>query len=236
MATTKALVLILLIYKTLQLCHGNATSSTEPTIYGVSLNSTTGNEIGQITATFIKDFCMGDVIINDDVRRKCCSFVNEDFSRVWFRRGHYLTDFLTEIKRMECSHFRRECEEPTYDFNPFTELVYKRFCDPQELVNVCSREIAHLLLEYNEDIASGDHDNNTTWIEHWKFLADNLDPDQLWLRELIKPCVQVAMFDHGRFTEIVQPFAPFCAMTWTGYDVETAIIHQVSPWTSMSMR
>lgn len=183
-------------------------------------------------------------LMSTQQRNACCSTYYSNFRRKWYTGGHYLTTYLTTLKNLGCVEYENECSKPVYDYTPFTKLVYLTFCDRKCLFEQCTEILQGVIDEYNfqNAMVPVSRNNNVSVDEdRWKNLTASLRPMYMTLESLNVPCVQIALFDRpsggvGRFHEISQPFTLFGDITWVGYDIETAMERDVSPWTSWSIR
>lgn len=156
------------------------------------------------------------------------SYSKPEFSEKWQSGGNYLTTYLTTLKKWKCGQFKTECKNPTYAFNEFTELVYKRFCNITEYRSKCAAEIISNIINEGKMKPNGVITN-----ENWTRLIAQFDAETLSSQNLQKPCLQVAMFDKvgvGRYFEVIHPHIPFHTLVWSGINVRTAQLFQISAW------
>ena len=84
------------------------------------------------------------------------------------------------------------------------------------------------------------HRTQITTIE-FDQLVSKLNLITLSEEDLMKPCVQVAMYDsdsgsQGHYPEIIEPVVPFCSYVWCGFNKGLFTKKRVSPWTCMTKR
>lgn len=116
-----------------------------------------------------------------------------------------------------------ECENQTYNFNKFTDLVYKQFCDPDDLQTSCQNDVRKLVSKQNTTTASFE----------WSILVRQIDRSRLDVQDILNPCVGVALFESvgiGQYFEVIQPHISFCDQVWGGMDADTAQRLSISPW------
>lgn len=171
-------------------------------------------------------------------RNECCAMYYNDFAESWYHGGYYLTTYLTTLKNWKCDEYQFECENPVYDFTPFTKLVYQSFCDRKRLFNSCV-EILHNHSPINVSYVTNARTARDEKL--WRTLTTSLKPREMIMETLNEPCVQIALFDRpsggvGRFHEMCEPFTLFGDITWVGYDMDTAMERDISPWDTYSTR
>lgn len=169
--------------------------------------------------------------------KTCCYYISWNFQRKWYAGGYYLTQYMDSLRRWGCEDYQKQCKSRTYAFNEFTTLVYDRFCNHTMLKSKCTEQVKEVAEKYGFQNQSYGNKQN----RNWTLFIDSLETSSMSLKDLIRPCVQIALFDRkdggvGRFHEIVEPYLPFCDMIWTGYDIDTAINRGVAPWTSLPLR
>lgn len=192
------------------------------------------------TEDFHTKYCYERVFRRDHAK-KCCRKFARRFRYKWRNGGRYLTTHMSRLRDWNCEEFQNECENRRYAFNEFTELVYDRFCNRNEMETKCLDDIMDLIGNYNNENDGTLYGIGESLSNTWYNLSTKLVPSNIRLNDLTRPCVQIALFDRpegdvGRFHEIVEPFFPFCEMVWAGYDIKTTFTRGVSPWTSMSLR
>lgn len=76
---------------------------------------------------------------NGDLRHCNCTY---ELFRVYYSTSRpKLTSFLEKLKAWDCPQFQHECEHRYYNFNRFTFLVYERFCNYSNFIQICSKEL-----------------------------------------------------------------------------------------------
>ena len=70
-----------------------------------------------------------------------CNCIYEEFRVRYSTVGLKLTSFLEKLKTRNCSHFQEECKNKSFNFNNFTYLVYEKFCNTSNFINICSEEL-----------------------------------------------------------------------------------------------
>ena len=97
----------------------------------------------------------------------------------------------------------------------------------------CHDDISRLVAKQNTNVE--------TTSRTFSQLVSKLNLIILTEKELINPCVQVAMYDkdlkrQGRYHEIIEPAVPFCSFVWCGFDENVFTKKLVAPWTCMPSR
>ena len=128
----------------------------------------------------------------------------------------YLWTYLDALKSYDSSQFSQECQEQTYAFTEFTQLVYLRFCNGSKLEKRCFDNLRNIVDRKNV-------------LNTWNDLIHNVNLPQIDDADLINPCLQVAMLDkailtQSRFHEVIA-LVPFCSVVWCGFD-EDVFIHR----------
>nr|XP_039259405.1 uncharacterized protein LOC120335855 [Styela clava] len=175
---------------------------------------------------------------NSSALDRCCRAEMRRYESRWSNGGYYLTTILDRLQRWGCYQFEYECKEPTWNFSEYTSLIYDRFCNHTVLEEKCVKTVQQVVQSYGF-IKPLPRKNKITEAR-WLVLAESLTSSEMHLRDLVKPCIQVALFDKkdggvGRFHEIVEAYFPFCGIQWNGYDYDTAMYRDVSPWTGASL-
>ncbi|XP_018667121.3 uncharacterized protein LOC104265620 isoform X1 [Ciona intestinalis] len=160
----------------------------------------------------------------------------EEIKRVYYREWNtptttkYLTNYLTKLKRENCSEFVKQCSVQTFAFNDFTKLVYKRWCNFTEFQDMCTPDVK----EATQCISNCSL--------NWSQLVDKLGRMKLTEEIILRPCIQVAMYgavaqNHSEhkntYHELHLITVPFCGIVWCGFDNRNIQEHHISHWTCM---
>uniref|UniRef100_UPI00193991D1 uncharacterized protein LOC120338060 n=1 Tax=Styela clava TaxID=7725 RepID=UPI00193991D1 len=213
------------------------------TTTAIAKNGTVSFDNTITSEEFLKASCVGKNVSQATYKKNCCNYISNSFRLSWSVGGQYLTEYLSNLQDWGCEEFEKECENPIYDYTNFTRIVYVRFCNRFALLAKCTEELHKVTKKYNFyaiDATYGSNDALEITDKIWNNLTSSIIPTKMDMKDLLRPCVQIALFDRpsggvGRYHEIVQPYVPFCTMPWDGYDIETAMTRHVSPWTSMSL-
>ena len=159
-----------------------------------------------------------------------CNEIINDFYMNWSDGTRYLTTYLRNLQSLNCSQFHDQCSNPTLDFNPFTNLIYLKFCNQTRLKSKCFDEINSVLSKQSI----------IKLTDSWFEIVDKINFSSLNKMDLEKPCLQVAMYDQNQtsnqYVEIIEPFIPFCSIVWFGSNTEALDLHTTSLWSYMSHR
>ena len=138
----------------------------------------------------------------------------------------YLSTYLATLRAQNYTQFTQECQQQTYAFTEFTELVYLRFCNRSEMLRRCFDELRDFEQNHTIGVIS-----ETTWEE----LIQNIVILQIKSENLANACFQVALLDkapktQARFHEMAAA-VPFCSMVWCGFDEDVFNARDVTFWT-----
>uniref|UniRef100_H2ZK73 Folate receptor-like domain-containing protein n=1 Tax=Ciona savignyi TaxID=51511 RepID=H2ZK73_CIOSA len=79
----------------------------------------------------------GSRISDRNEELNCCNQTFADFSRTWHNEADYITEMMETLSDWNCSQFATECSKPTFNFNSFTGMVYKRTCNRSAFEDDC---------------------------------------------------------------------------------------------------
>lgn len=161
---------------------------------------------------------------------KLCNKTVNEFQEYWYDGNFYLYEYLAILKSLQCPQFQTECQQQTYAFTEFTNLMYLRFCDQIKLEDKCLETLKKLVRKYSSENVTA-----TTWND----VVDVVDSISRFKNEDLKnSCLQIAMFktkNDSQFVEIIDVVVPFCSIVWCGFD--EMVFHQdVSLWTCLKPR
>ena len=163
----------------------------------------------------------------------CCNQTSQNYHRQWFAGRSYLTGYLESLKTWRCPQYKEECSLRTFAYTDFSALVYTRFCnDTSVLEEKCYYEVRSVV-QKQANVAL----QTSTWAE----VVRNLDLSVISDEDLLRPCIQIAMYDidsggHGHYHEVVEPIAPFCSFVWCGFDESVVSSKHISAWTCLPSR
>ncbi|XP_039261707.2 uncharacterized protein LOC120337872 [Styela clava] len=211
-------------------------TTTVPNMGNTSLwaveNNNTRNRSIEFSTAFSRWFCYENKQPIGGYKAKCCKDEYDRYKERWFNGGYYITTLLERLERWQCEEFKMECTARTYNFTTFTDLVYDKFCDRRSMEFKCKSVVTSAVEDY-EFLDSSEK-------LEWMTLANSLVSSKMKIHDVIKPCIQIAIFDSnsggvGRIHEIVEPYLPFCGLLWDGYDIDTAENVTVSAWTNLNV-
>ena len=156
---------------------------------------------------------------------ECCQYTAEEYARYqWATGGRYLTNFMENLKAWNCTQFYEECADPTYDFTDFTKMVYTYFCTYDSFQSDCLTDVETALgVQINP---------NQNWTDALKLMNPSLLSDE----EILNPCTQLAVYEHGAlgerydYSEIIQTAIPTCGWIWQGFHSNTIQGRKITPW------
>ena len=180
--------------------------------------------------------CLHSALLTEDnstTELACCETVVQDYYSTRKLYNGYLSTFLATLQTWKCPQFQQECKRPTFNYTDFTSLIYLRFCNRSLMEAKCYDDILSIVTKQNSEV-------QTTTIKYSQ-LVSKLNLLTLSEEDLMKPCVQVAMYDGdagrpGHYHEIIELFVPFCSFVWCGFDENVFIKKNVAPWTCLSSR
>ena len=178
------------------------------------------------------DFATNLTVGNRTVELSCCDKVVEEFYQKWHFGRFYLSTLLETLQTWHCPQLEEECKSQLFSYTDFTSLMYLRFCNRSVLETRCFDDVRSVV-----EAQTGGSFSIITW----KDAVNNLNLEELGDDDLLKPCLQVAMYDldeggHGHYHEVVEPIAPFCSFIWCGFDESIVETRDISAWTCMPSR
>ena len=180
------------------------------------------------------NFYTGLLISNRTTELEYCKRIVCDYyySKRKSRIG-YLSTFLATLQACRCPQFQQECERQTFTYTDFTSLIYLRFCNRSLMEAKCYDDILSIVTKQNSGVQ--------TKATKYSQLVSRLNLLTLSEEDLIKPCVQVTMYDsdtgrQGQYHEIIEPFVPFCSFVWCGFNENAFTKKDIAPWTCLSSR
>ena len=205
---------------------------------------------------------MPGLSVGDRLRElQCCNETVERYYRDWAIVSLPLTRFLETLRQWNCSQFQEQCNERTFAFTDYTELIYDYFCNYTLLIEKCLSRVVKTVLQRNTELGysmnetlsksseqklentvnvmqTGNYFNDSNT---WKKALSVLQPSQMTLEELLEPCIQVAQYDQeeihdGSYQELVNFLVPSCQLSWCGFSAEAFQNHQISFWTCLSSK
>nr|XP_039254740.1 uncharacterized protein LOC120331682 [Styela clava] len=162
------------------------------------------------------------VLNNRTEELNCCEFIVDDFPYDWYTGGYYLHTFFEKLKLWKCPEFGKVCDDRLYArFSEFSNLVYKYHCDQDEFRETCKSVVADARKVSSE--------------LSWDVVTANMISSEFKLEDLVKPCMQVAIYGsrsggYGYYHEVVDAFAPFCDISWCGFDAKTIEERGITSW------
>nr|XP_018672924.2 uncharacterized protein LOC108951013 [Ciona intestinalis]BBC53702.1 Ci-LF-2 receptor [Ciona intestinalis] len=171
-----------------------------------------------------------DIRRNESLRLETCEIIHKNYTAAWSSGGNYISEYLSIIEDLNCTFFKEECEQRVYAFTTFSSLHYDRSCNRSKFESQCFSTLF---------LASSARGTN---ISNWNELLRDLRTLSLTNEELYDPCIQVALYDaavqergkYGYYHEMKNAFAPFCGLTWCGFDAENLNKNPLSIWFCMA--
>ena len=153
-----------------------------------------------------------------------------------------LTSYLGILERFNCPQFQTECELRTvYDIHPYASKVYDYFCNHDEFQSSCTDVInqtlrsAGLLTQIKLEIESFNDIRNVTFHQNlqWKLMIRALNSSSLQHEHLIKPCVQVALYELSKhrlenYYEVCYTQFSFVGYVW--YGMIKNMLNETNAW------
>ena len=191
--------------------------------------------IGKNHLTELEHMCKyapGLTVGNRTIELQCCTITEKIQFRRWSSGSKYLSTYLEKLQAWKCPQFQSECENPTFNYNKFTSLMYKRFCNQKAVEEQCLDEVRSVVEKQTKKTAS---------FAKWNEVLKRLNVYELTDQELLRPCLQIAMYDadsgnFDHFHEVIEPITPFCSFVWCGFDQKIVENRKISSWTCMPKR
>ena len=179
---------------------------------------------------------LGDKLFMSKVQ--ACNVVVKNFTMQWNQGRHSLTNYLETLKIWQCPQFEKECQNRTYALTDFTSKAYSYFCNKTSFEIECLSTIESIVVQQQTN--SQQQSETTTSSFVWSNAIKRLKLVDLTDDQILKPCVQIAMYEKtravGNFREIIRVHLPFCEFSWCGFDEDTFNNRRISAWTCLSAR
>ena len=182
---------------------------------------------------FVCEYAPGLTVGNRSRELQCCENLVSRYYNQWSFGKIYLSSFLEALQTWNCSQFKAQCDAQLFSYTNFTSLLYLRFCNRTDLLEAqCYGDVRSAV-----EAQTG----RTLAANAWNDAVRNLNEVDLSDEDLLKPCLQVAMYDvnssgYGHYHEVIEPVVPFCSFVWCGFSESIVEARHISTWTCMPSR